>query len=185
MGARGPKPTPAALKLLRGNPGRRAVDLGDGVHPRVGAPSRPALVVGAAATEWKRIAPLLVELGLLTELDRAALTLYCTAWGDLVALRLQLNVEKKAAVARGESEAAAMWRTLPSGIQRPSVLSAMIDHAEQRLDRALAHFGLSPSQRARVTASRDVGSQLPLPGMPQDPVDDKLARLRVVQTSGQ
>ena len=40
-GSRGPLPKPAALKLLEGNPGRRALDLSDGVNPRVEIPSAP------------------------------------------------------------------------------------------------------------------------------------------------
>ncbi len=180
MGARGPKPTPDALKALTGSR-RLAADLGDGIHPPVKAPPMPRHLLGPARAEWKRIAPLLLDLGLLTELDRAALTLYCQAWGDVVVLSGQINAEKRAATDSGLPEANALWRTLPSGIARPSVLTKLLGDAEARCDRALGHFGLSPAQRSRVTASRERAYQPALPGMEGDPVADKLSKLRLVQ----
>lgn len=179
MGARGPKPTPTALKAVTGSRIRLAADLGEGINPPVGAPPMPKHLVGPARTEWKRIAPHLLELGLLTQLDRAALAMYCAAWGDVVALSAQLAAEKKAAAESGKPETDALWRTLPSGIARPSVLVKLLQDAEARCDRALGHFGLSPSQRSRVTASREMGEQPQLPGM-EDPVAAKLSHLRRV-----
>lgn len=181
MGQRGPKPTPQALKLLTGARIRMAADLGEGVNPPVKAPPKPKDLVGPAAAEWRRIVPLLLELGLLTELDRAALALYCIAWGDVVLLMHQLRADKEAARVAGEPEAHALWRTLPSGIARESIHLRLLRDAEVRCDRALAHFGLSPSQRARVTVSREIGEQLGLPGVETDPVQSKLARLQAVK----
>lgn len=180
MGARGPKATPAALKVLSGARIRKAADLGEGVNPPVKAPPRPRELIGRAAREWRRIVPLLLELGLLTELDRAALAMYCQAWADYLTLLDQVRLDKEAAVAKGEPEAHALWRTLPSGIARESIHLRLLRDAEARVDRALSHFGLSPAQRARVTASRDPGPQIPLPGMPdapRDPVAEKLRHL--------
>lgn len=182
MGARGPKPTPEALKALTGARIRMAADLGEGVNPPVGAPAMPRHLVGPARTEWKRIAPLLVDLGLLTQLDRAALTMYCEAWGEVVLLSSQIVVERKASAASGRPETDALWRTLPSGIARPTVLVKLRDEAVARCERFLSHFGLSPSQRARVTASRDPGNQPQLPGM-EDPVNARLGKLSLVAAS--
>lgn len=179
MGSRGPKPTPAALKAVTGSRIRMAADLGEGINPPVRAPRMPKHLVGPARAEWKRIVPLLLELCLLTELDRAALALYCAAWGDVVLLNQQLVAGRRAAAAEGRPETDAMWRTLPSGIARPTVVVKLLQEAELRCDRALASFGLSPATRARVTASREIGNQVPLPGM-EDPVASKLARLRRV-----
>jgi P27 family predicted phage terminase small subunit len=179
MGTRGPKPTPAALKAVTGSRIRLAADLGEGINPPVCIPPMPRHLVGPARTEWKRIAPRLLELGLVTALDRAALTMYCQAWGDVVLFSAQIAAERKAMTAAGKPETDAMWRLLPSGIARPTVLVKLLADAEVRCDRALAHFGLSPSQRSRVTASRELGNQPQLPGM-DDPVQSKLAQLRRV-----
>lgn len=179
MGTRGPKPTPTALKAITG--GRRAaVDLGEGINPPVKAPTKPKHLIGAAAGEWRRIVPHLIDLGLLTELDRAALANYCQAWGEIVLVKQRINDEIKAAIAAGKPADTALWRTLPSGIARPSILQVLLERAEVRCDRALAHFGLSPATRARVTASREVGGQPQLPGI-EDPVNARLQRLAVVK----
>lgn len=182
MGQRGPKPTPLAVKALTGARIRTAADLGDGVHPEVRVPTMPKHLIGPARTEWKRIAPLLIELRLLTELDRAALTMYCQAWGELVTLQQQINAEMREACEAGKPDTSALWARLPSGIARPSVLVKLRDDAEARTERMLGHFGLSPSQRSRVTASRASGQQA-LPGMevPADPVAARLLHLRAVQ----
>jgi P27 family predicted phage terminase small subunit len=179
MGQRGPKPTPAALKAVTGSRLRLAADLGEGINPPVCVPPMPRHLVGPARVEWKRLTPHLLELGLVTELDRAPLALYCQAWGDVVLISRQLVAERQAMVAAKRPETDAMWRTLPSGIARPTVLTKLLQDAEARCDRYLAHFGLSPSQRSRVTASREMGEQPQLPGM-EDPVQSKLAQLRRV-----
>jgi P27 family predicted phage terminase small subunit len=152
------------------------------VNPPVKAPPKPKDLVGAAAAEWRRIVPLLLELGLLTELDRAALTLYCIAWGDVVLLTHQLRVDKEAARAAGEPRSArATGGRCHRGIARESIHMRLLRDAEVRRDRALAHFGLSPAQRARVTVSREIGEQLGLPGVGVDPVQSKLSRLHAVK----
>ena len=73
MGARGPKPLPDNVKAFTGTARRpmRAADLADGVHPEVGLPSMPAHLSAEARKEWKRITPLLLELNLLTKIDRS------------------------------------------------------------------------------------------------------------------
>ena len=82
-GSRGPLPKPAALKLLEGNPGKRSLNLAEGINPRVEIPSAPKHLGIEARKEWKRITPILDELGLISGLDRAALALYCQAVGRL------------------------------------------------------------------------------------------------------
>jgi P27 family predicted phage terminase small subunit len=84
-------PTPTALKLLQGNPGKRALDLSAGVNPQVAIPSAPGHLSPAAKKEWKRITPLLEELGLISGLDRQALALYCQTAGRLDELETAFN----------------------------------------------------------------------------------------------
>src|SRR5215831_17432794 len=72
---RGPKPTPTALRILRGNPGRRPLNARE---PKA-APATltpPAWLKGLAVAEWHRIAPVLHRLGILTEVDDIALAAY-------------------------------------------------------------------------------------------------------------
>ena len=69
--------------------------------------------------------------------------------------------------ADGKEAAEALLTMMPSGIVRESVLSRMAADLRAQVDRHLAAFGLSPSARSRVTASRNDG-QINLPGMEED-----------------
>ena len=79
------------MKLLEGNPGKRSLNLSEGVNPRVEIPSAPKHLGIEARKEWKRITPLLEELGLVSGLDRTALALYCQAVGRLSELETAFN----------------------------------------------------------------------------------------------
>lgn len=67
MGERGPKKTPAATKKRRGTY-RKDRDA-EPVEFTKGIPPIPSGLHPEAAEEWKRLAPILVEKGLLTEAD--------------------------------------------------------------------------------------------------------------------
>jgi phage terminase small subunit len=77
---RGRKPTPTHLKLVRGNPGRRPLNRAE-PKPAAGMPTAPAHLSTEAKTEWRRVAPELYRLGILTRLDRSALAAYCQCYG--------------------------------------------------------------------------------------------------------
>src|SRR5687768_8472895 len=86
----GRKPTPTALKVLRGNPGRRPVNPGE-AKPAVRLPSPPSHLSKEAKREWRRTGQFLLNLGLISELDRAAFAAFCTAWGRWVEAERALN----------------------------------------------------------------------------------------------
>jgi phage terminase small subunit len=68
---RGRKPTPTALKLVAGNPGKRPLNRHE-PKPVTAIPTCPAHLMPTAKTEWKRLARYLHDLGVISELDRAA-----------------------------------------------------------------------------------------------------------------
>src|SRR5688500_8395251 len=73
----GRPPSPTALKLLRGNPGKRKMNAAE-PKPLVGAaPPSYVLADPALLVEWKRQAARLLRLGLLTEIDDGALGALC------------------------------------------------------------------------------------------------------------
>ncbi len=79
MGRRGPQAAPTALKLLRGNPGKRRLNRRE---PQAkGCPPRPPGLTPGARQAWDRIVPLLERMGVVGEIDAAALELWCT-WFD-------------------------------------------------------------------------------------------------------
>ncbi len=73
--ARGRKPDPTKLKLLKGNPGKRAIK--NEPEPEVCIPDPPDHLDDVAVGEWNRIAPQLEQLGLLSDIDMVALAMYC------------------------------------------------------------------------------------------------------------
>src|SRR5687768_8474739 len=74
--ARGRKPTPTQLRILRGNPQKRALPQGE-PRPDPTMPDPPAHLGPIALVEWQRLAPELHRIGVLTMADRAALAVYC------------------------------------------------------------------------------------------------------------
>jgi phage terminase small subunit len=84
MGKRGPAPQPTALKIARGNPGKRALNH-DEPELAVAETTCPTDLTGRAAAEWNRLAPELVAKGVLTVGDMAVFKTYCQLTGELEA----------------------------------------------------------------------------------------------------
>lgn len=174
MGARGPRPLPDNVKAFTGTGRRplRAADLSDGVHPEVALPPMPKHMAAEAIKEWRRVTPLLLELNLLTQIDRAALERYCRLYGRWQQIERALLASQKRAVAAGGDVTDAFMAPTPSGYMRETMLHRLARELAHRVEQAEACFGMSPSSRARVVASRN-DAQYRLPGM--DGADDKPA----------
>lgn len=169
MGARGPKPLPNNVKAFTGTSHRplRAADLADGVHPEVGLPPMPQHMAPEARKEWRYITPLLLELNLLTRIDRKAIELYCRTAGRLSQVERAITARQAQMVEEGKDPTEALMQPTPTGFIRESALSKLAAELSQQVDRYLASFGMSPSARGRVTASRN-DAQFRLPGMEDD-----------------
>ena len=75
----GRRPTPTALKKLRGNPGKRELNDKEPT-PETGEPEMPKGLSKFAVEKWKSLVPELLALGVLTKLDGEALANLCTAY---------------------------------------------------------------------------------------------------------
>lgn len=82
MGKRGQDKKPAELKIYEGNRGHRKIN-DKRPKPDVRIPVCPAWMKGYARTCWKRLAPELHRLGVLTYVDRDTLAAYCMAVAKL------------------------------------------------------------------------------------------------------
>jgi phage terminase small subunit len=78
MGRRGPQPRPTALKVLRGNPGRRPLNPTEPKPQPLESIEPPAWRTAEAAAIWREDAPHVHQLGLLTRLDRRQFGVYRT-----------------------------------------------------------------------------------------------------------
>lgn len=161
MGLRGPQPKPTVLKLLQGNPGKRPLQNDSWMQPEVGLPDAPAHLNREARKEWKRITPILLELGVLTKLDRSALAIYCQVWGRLVDLETALAARQALMKASGRDESEAYMDRTPNGYRKQAVEIEMINALQKQVIQYQAQFGLSPSARVRIRPIASAQGELP------------------------
>ena len=138
MAARGRKPKPTALKELEGNPGKRSLNPSEPKPPQK-APSCPAWLEKEAKRVWRRLSKGMEQLGILTELDRAAFAGYCQAyarWKEAETFLTQHGSLVK--TPNG------YWQQVPQVSIAQSNLKQMMNIAAQ--------FGLTPSARSRIIA---------------------------------
>lgn len=143
---RGRKPTPTALRLLRGNPRKRPVNAAEPKPAALVDAAPPAWLPAAGKREWSRVAPMLARLGVLTETDAAALAAYCEAW--VTWRQATAAMRKGGLVAERQTDAGPVLLTSPY---------VKIAHDAMNQMRAfLIEFGMTPSARARIhTAASD------------------------------
>ena len=147
MGRRGPPPKPTDLKVVQGT---YRADRAARNEPRPAAmvPTCPDWLDHAAAVEWKRVSLQLAAVGMLSELDRTALALYCQALSEYLSAKALIEAE-------GETVTTDKGNVLP----HPAV--PMRNDAWRRCVQAAKEFGLTPSSRTRTSAGD--GGQEPAP----------------------
>lgn len=143
---RGRKPTPTAIKIAKGNPGRRPLNTLEPT-PALGLPDPPEHLSVEAVAEWRRVAPDLHRAGLLSFVDRAALAVYCQAYGRWVQAEAALR-----RVAERSPGGAALIVQTTHGNWIPNPLLGIANKAYRDVLAACAEFGMTPSARSRVTA---------------------------------
>ena len=140
MGKRGPPKKPTRLRVLQGNPSKRPLPKHE---PQPRATRRldpPSHLSKSAKQAWRRIAPKLHRLGLLTELDTDALAMYCDArarWLDA-----KDHVDELGPIVKTKKTEAP--------IQNPYV--AIANRAFEDLRKLAADFGMTPAARTGVEA---------------------------------
>lgn len=150
---RGRKPTPTALKLIAGNPGKRPLRL-DEFKPYAEIPRAPKHLKGEALKEWKRVTVELHRYGMISQADRGALAMLCTCWGRYV--QAEEMIEKAAAQAPGSY---GMFVKTPNNFAVQSPWLAVSNKAMEQYKVFCAEFGLTPSARSRMPVAT---TQMPL-----------------------
>ncbi len=142
----GTKPKPTHLKLVTGNPGKRTLNRKE-AKTKAAIPAAPAHLSADAVEEWSRVATELFNLGILCEIDRAALAAYAMAYGRWVqAERAIAKMAEKDQLTGG-----LMIKTSNgNAIQNPLVGTA--NKAAADMMRYAAEFGMTPSARSRISA---------------------------------
>ena len=151
---KGRKPLPTNLHVLNGNPSKKK-DLGKNEpKPAPIAPKCPTWLHKDAKKEWKRIAPQLEKLGMLTQIDQAALAAYCESWAQYKeAIEfIHKNGTTYPLWERDESgdikRDAAGKPVLRYMQQWPQV--SIANKALQNIKSLCVEFGMTPSSRGRI-----------------------------------
>ena len=140
---RGRKPIPTALRLVQGNPGKRPLNMAE-PKPAHSMPTCPAHLSPTAKAEWKRLGREMHRLGIISQLDRAALAAYCQAYGRWTEAERKLK------------ETPTLIK-LPSGYIQPSPWLAIANKQLELMHRYLSDLGLSPVSRSRVSTIPVIG----------------------------
>jgi phage terminase small subunit len=78
---KGRKPTPSPLKIIQGNPGKRAINKDEPIASVVDADTPAPDHLGTMASEcWVHMVGLLSGSNVITELDLHGLELYCVSY---------------------------------------------------------------------------------------------------------
>lgn len=106
-------------------------------RPIARIPDCPRHLTGVARAEWTRIARILFRLHVITDLDRAALAAYCSAYADYVKASNKLKTQGEVIKSAEGNGYQNPW----TGIKKRS-MDQMVKFG--------AEFGLTPSSRVRL-----------------------------------
>lgn len=144
----GRRPQSTAIKLLRGNPGKRKPNENE-VRPPAGDPIKPVGLSASAGLVWDELAPICVAMGTLTPADVRPFATLC---------ELQATMQQTSAAKDGRSLFALEQEDRdddqsPMVIQIDAILKLERDTANS-LRPYYALFGLEPVSRARISVPK-------------------------------
>lgn len=137
MAKPGPAPKPRALKILAGNPGHQDLSRRELKAPPI-APPIPTWLDREAKAEWRRCAPHLERLGLLTQLDMAAFAAYCQSYARWRQAERILQAE-------------GLTFETDSGYVQQHPAVAIANKYLSAIKTLCCEFGMTPSSRMRFT----------------------------------
>lgn len=142
-----PRPTPTALKLMRGNPGQRKLNAKEPkVEKEIPNPP-PHLTDEESLAEWERMTEVLYGMGVLSRVDANALALYCDTHSAYV--RAKTDIEENGFESATHNG---------SIIQRPCV--AVFHRTKADMVKLLCEFGMTPASRTKVSIIESKKDQL-------------------------
>jgi P27 family predicted phage terminase small subunit len=140
MGRRGPAPSPTAVLKLRGT--FRKDRQSDSIRADDGAPTCPDWISDEAKHAWRYILPKLERMGVLSRIDRNALTRYCQLWGRWKQAELFIAKHGDTYPIKDESGKIKCLQQFPQ-VSIAHQLAAQLTRLEQE-------FGMTPSARSRI-----------------------------------
>ena len=135
--------TPTVLKVLRGNPGKRAIKAEPTPAIAAEIPEPPEFLSVHGRAEWLRLSPELYRLGLLTIVDVNAFAAYCQAFGRWR--------QAEEALAEAGELVTVDQRTKRRRILKQSPLVGIAAGAARDMMTYAGQFGLTPVARSRIS----------------------------------
>ncbi len=139
---RGPKPQPTALKVARGNPGKRRLNAAE-PKPAAQLPPCPSHLKGEARKAWQRFAKVLTVAGIATVADATALELLCTSLALYAEALAYVQKHGPIWLEKGDSK-------IPKFAYSP--YWSVMNREWKKITTLLREFGLTPSSRSGVVA---------------------------------
>lgn len=160
---RGRKPTPNELKELSGNPGKRPLE--DCPNPNKSIPPCPAQFRGEAKREWKRISIALYKLGLLSDIDHAALEAYCVEYDRWCEAERKVRELGLMCLPTQKATDQTLFNCPQSAVRSPqsevhvsrllyNPYLSIAAKAMERMVKLLAEFGMTPVSRVRLRSGK-------------------------------
>ena len=134
----GPPRAPTKIRMMRGTLRADRTNPHE-ARPIIAAPRCPRELQGEARKFWKRTAPRLIALGLLSEIDEGMFAAYCSAWDRWLTC-----------IERVKQDGLMVISKTRGPILNP--LLKEIASCETALRNFGGHFGLSPASRSKVQA---------------------------------
>ena len=116
------------------------------------APKMPSGMRSQAKREWKRVVPLLLDLGTLTQVDGVALQMYCEAYATYTEVTKLIRLEGLTYVAEGGD----------SKMKRPHPALTIQNEAERKMRSFMECFGMSAGSRSRIKVDRPANTDNPV-----------------------
>ena len=141
---RGDKPTPTAIKKLRGNPGRRPLNELEPQSKRC-KPEPPALSDELDKKLWEHYTKILDDMDILTEADYFTLSNLCQITKQIILLQEDVNKE---GFVNTVMKMDSLGNEIRESKSNPKIVQLHRLYSEYRYYSGL--FGLDPSSRVRL-----------------------------------
>ena len=134
----GRKTKPTKIKVIQGT-FRKDRENKNEPTPETHIPEAPDHLSKEALVEWGRMSQELYNLGLISNVSRGALAIYCQAWARMVKY-------EKIIVEKGE-----LYKT-PNGSIQTSPAMWIVNKCVEQCHKMMVEFGMTPASAAKVTS---------------------------------
>lgn len=163
---KGRKKLPTSLHILHGNPSKKSLDTGE-PKPKGTMPDMPGHLDTVAQEEWERMAGILNDMGVLTEIDGTVFAEYCQAYSTWVSVSEEITRQRKVRVKFiqdvrlifGDDEADLIAPDIllvgPLDKQSQNPLFVIQRQVMELIKAFCVEHGMTPSSRARISLKKE------------------------------